>query len=346
MIGGHIVIDATALRKQLGAFRTSSDLRAVRECIVTLGPLLLCWTLTFAIGRASPCLALLMTPITSAFLVRTFLIQHDCGHHAFFTRRWMNDAVGRVIGLLTFTPYEYWRRGHALHHAYSGNLSRRGFWDVPMLTVAQYSALNPIARFAYRLIRHPFVLFGLAPFYLFVVQQRLPFGLMRQGWKPWASTIGTSAGLVLIVWALSAQVGYVTLAIVGLPVLALTASTGVWLFFVQHYFDQAYFEAGPDWSFEEAALHGSSVYLLPPILMWFTANIGIHHIHHLDSRIPFYRLPDALDAHPELKAIGQLRIRDSAYCMGRTLWDEEQHRFVRSGRSSGRHGAAPSRPAA
>jgi len=322
-------MDPEHLRKDLARFRTPSDKRAALECLVTLVPLALCWVLTFLSAEHSLVLSLLMTPLTSAFLVRTFLIQHDCGHHGFFSKAWLNDAVGRTIGVLTFTPYEYWRSVHAMHHAYSGNLSRPGFWNVPMLTVDEYYALGPLQRWRFRLVRHPLVLFGFAPFYLFVIQQRLPFGLMRRGYRPWISALGTNAMLTLILWLLARQVSLSTMAIALLPVFALSTSIGVWLFFVQHYFEASHFRREPDWIFAEAALRGSSLYRLPQPLMWFTANIGIHHIHHLDSRIPFYRLPDALDAYPELKGTGRVRVRDSAFCVARALWCEQDGRFVR-----------------
>ncbi|MDX0001589.1 fatty acid desaturase [Sinorhizobium meliloti] len=316
------------LRRSLRAYRKPSNHRALFECIVTLGPLLACWTITFSIARQSIAAALFMTPITSAFLVRTFLIQHDCGHHSFFSQRWMNDWLGRIVGVLTFTPYEYWRRGHSLHHAHSGNLAKRGFWDVPMLTVRQYEALRPAKRWAYRLVRHPLILFGVGPFYLFVIHQRLPFGQMRTA-AAWVSALGTNLAVALMLRVLGESVGYITLAAVATPVLVLTSTIGVWLFFVQHYYEHSHFSQQVDWSFGEAALHGSSLYILPEPFMWLTADIGIHHIHHLDSRIPFYRLRAALNAHPELRSIGRVTIRDSTFCLKRILWDSDKQVFVR-----------------
>ncbi|CAN5465227.1 fatty acid desaturase [soil metagenome] len=321
-------MNAERLRKNLARFRTPSSARAAGEIAITLFPLAGCWALTFLCAQNLPGLLVLVWPLTSLFLVRTFLIQHDCGHHGFFPSARLNDAVGRMLGILTFTPYEYWRRGHAMHHAYSGNLDRRGFWDVPMVTVEEYRALGPFRRWGLRLVRHPVVLFGFVPFYLFVIQQRLPIGLMRQGWRPWASALGTNAMLAALLTLVVSAFGLFVTVVAMLPILAMTASIGVWLFFVQHYFGASHFRREEHWNFADAALHGSSLYRLPQPLMWFTANIGIHHIHHLDSRIPYYRLPNAISAYPELEGVGCLPVLASGFCVSRILWDESRAGFV------------------
>jgi acyl-lipid omega-6 desaturase (Delta-12 desaturase) len=260
--------------------------------------------------------------------VRLFMIQHDCGHGAFFRRRAANDWLGRLIGPLTLTPYDVWRRSHAVHHATSGDLGRRGIGDVTTLTVREYLALPRWRRFGYRLYRNPIVLFGLGPAFLFIVQHRLPIGSMWVGWRPWLSTMATNAGIALIVLVMMWLVGVRPFLLVHLPITLLAASIGVWLFYVQHQFEDTFWAEAPAWNLHEAALHGSSHYDLPGILRWFTANIGMHHVHHLCSRIPYYRLPHVLRDHPELGAVGRLTLMQSLGCVRLVLWDETHRRLI------------------
>jgi omega-6 fatty acid desaturase (delta-12 desaturase) len=272
--------------------------------------------------------SLLIAVPTSGFLVRLFMIQHDCGHGAFFANRSMNDWVGRVIGVLTMTPYDVWRRTHASHHAGSGNLNRRGMGDIDTLTVREYRASSRWGRLRYRLYRNPLVMFGLGPAYLFLLQHRLPVGLMRGGWRPWVSTQATNAAIAAIAVALIWLIGVKAFFLVHLPIVLLAATCGVWLFYVQHQFEDTHWNENCRWNLHEAALHGSSHYDLPPPLRWFTANIGIHHVHHLYSRIPYYRLPSVLRDYPELRQVGRLTLLQSFRCARLTLWDETQRRLV------------------
>jgi len=254
------------------------------------------------------------------------MIQHDCGHGSFFRHRRANDWAGRIIGVLTLTPYGFWRRTHAMHHASSGNLDRRGFGDVDTLTVDEYRARSIWGRLRYRLYRHPLVMFGIGPAYLFILQYRLPVGMMRGGWQPWASTMQTNLAITLIVGVLVWLIGIKAFLLVHLPITLLASSAGVWLFYVQHQFENTTWEH--EWDLHQAALHGSSHYDLPPFLGWFTANIGIHHVHHLCSRIPYYRLPRVLHEHPELCAINRLSLRESFRCVRLVLWDETRRCLV------------------
>jgi omega-6 fatty acid desaturase (delta-12 desaturase) len=264
----------------------------------------------------------------AGFLLRLFMIQHDCGHGSFFRRRLMNDWTGRVIGVLTLTPYDYWRRSHALHHASSGNLDRRGIGDIDTLTVGEFQARSPWRQLLYRLYRHPLVMFGVGPAYLFLLRHRLPIGLMRGGWRPWSSVMGTNAAIAILVAAIVWLGGVGPFLLVQLPITLLAASIGVWLFYVQHQFEDTHWDRGDQWSFHEAALHGSSHYDLPIVLRWFTANIGVHHVHHLSSRIPYYRLPEVLRDRPELRNVGRLTLVQSLKSVPLVLWDEEQRRLV------------------
>jgi omega-6 fatty acid desaturase (delta-12 desaturase) len=256
------------------------------------------------------------------------MIQHDCGHGAFFRRRVANDWLGRMLGTLTLTPYDTWRRSHAIHHASSGNLERRGIGDVTTLTVREYLGLSTWRQLGYRLYRNPIVLFGLGPAYLFVFRHRLPIGSTRTEWWPWFSTMATNGAIALIVIIMVWLVGVRSFLLVHLPITLLAASIGVWLFYVQHQFENTYWAKEPAWSLHEAALNGSSHYALPSILRWFTADIGVHHVHHLCSRIPFYRLQRVLRDHPELKAVGRLTLVQSLSCVRLVLWDEEGRRLI------------------
>jgi omega-6 fatty acid desaturase (delta-12 desaturase) len=316
---------ATVLRK----YREPNHARSVFELIITAGPFLLLWVLAWLALDVGYWLSLLLVVPAAGFLVRLFMIQHDCGHGSFFRDRVTNDWVGRALGALTFTPYGYWRRSHAVHHASSGNLEERGIGDITTLTVREYLNLSKWGRLRYRIYRHPIVLFGFGPAYLFILQQRLPVGLMvGKGWQPWISAMATNAAIALLVAGTMWLVGVKPFLLLHLPIVALAASIGVWLFYVQHQFEDTFWTDSSNWNVHEAALHGSSYYDLPAVLRWFTANIGVHHVHHLCSRIPYYRLPQVLRDYPELKGVGRMTIMESFGCVQLTLWDEAHRRLI------------------
>jgi len=327
---GTAPIEASRWTQILGRYRQPSRMRSMVELAVTATPLAALWTAAwFAYSLGFWWLSLLIAVPAGGFLVRLFMIQHDCGHGAFFPHKQVNDWIGRAIGVLTMTPYDFWRRTHAVHHATSGNLDRRGMGDVDTLTVREYNARSRWGRLQYRLYRHPLVLFGLAPAYLFIVQHRLPVGLMRSGgWQPWISTQATNTAIALIAIGLIWLIGVKAFFLIHLPIILIAATVGVWLFYVQHQFEETTWSEGRRWNLHEAALHGSSHYDLPGVLRWFTANIGIHHVHHLCSRIPYYRLPRVLRDHPELRDIGRLSLWESFRCVRLVLWDEAQQRLV------------------
>jgi omega-6 fatty acid desaturase (delta-12 desaturase) len=256
------------------------------------------------------------------------MIQHDCGHGSFFRHRLANDWVGRVIGVLTLTPYDFWRRTHAIHHASSGHLERRGIGDVDTLTVREYLSRSFWGRLRYRAYRHPLVMFGVGPAYLFILQHRLPIGLLRCGWWPWLSTMATNVAIAAITAGLIWLVGLGPFLLVQLPISLLAGVIGVWLFYVQHQFEMTFWAHDGEWTFQEAALRGSSHYDLPRILRWFTANIGVHHVHHLCSRIPYYRLRQVLQDHPELLDVSRLTLLESFRCVRLVLWDEGLRRLI------------------
>jgi acyl-lipid omega-6 desaturase (Delta-12 desaturase) len=326
---GRAAPDARAWPKTLTRYRDPSTARGLLEIAVTFLPLVALWALVWAaVDLGHWWLGLLLAIPAAGFLVRLFLIQHDCGHGAFFRNRLANDWFGRIAGIVTLTPYGVWRRAHALHHASTGNLDRRGFGDIDTLTVDEYRARSFWGRLRYRLYRHPLVMFGIGPAYLFFLQHRLPVGQMRAGWRPWASVMATNLAIGLAAAGLIWLVGLKAFMAVHLPIMLIAASMGVWLFYVQHQFELTSWDRDDDWTHDTAALHGSSHYDLPGFLRWFTANIGMHHVHHLSSRIPYYRLPDVLRDHPELRDIGRLTLRQSLRCVPLVLWDERRRRLV------------------
>ena len=313
---------------RLGIYRLPDNRRAIFEIVVTAVPLLGLWGLMWGLAGVSAWLALPLAVPAAGLLVRLFMIQHDCGHNAFFSSRKANDWTGRVLGVLTLTPYDFWRHSHALHHAGSGNLEHRGIGDIDTLTVDEYRSRSRWGRLRYRIYRHPLVMFVAGPSYLFFLQHRLPVGAMNRGAMPWLSTMLTNLGIAALAVSLVMVMGISTFLVIHVPIVAIAASIGVWLFYVQHQFEQTYWEHNTDWSHPDAALHGSSFYDLPAPLMWVTGNIGVHHLHHLSSRIPFYRLSEVLSDYPELRTIGRLTLRESLKCVKLALWDQQSKKMV------------------
>jgi omega-6 fatty acid desaturase (delta-12 desaturase) len=322
------VNDAKGVSKALVPYRRAKPLRGVFEVLVTAAPLIAIWALACVALHFRIWWGLVLVAPAAAFLVRLFMIQHDCGHGSFFPDKHANDWLGRVIGVLTLTPYDYWRQSHAVHHASSGALDNRSLGGVETLTVEEYAALSWKRRLGYRLYRHPLVMFGLGPTYLFLLQQRLPVGLMRGGWRPWLSTMGTNLAIAAIAGGTLWLMGWRAFLLVNVPIVVLAGTIGIWLFYVQHQFEETHWSRDGEWDLRDAALRGSSHYDLPPIVRWFTGNIGVHHVHHLSSRIPFYRLREVLKDFPQLKAVGRITFWQSLRCINLSLWDEANQRLV------------------
>lgn len=312
----------------LAKYREPSTTRSIWELVATLVPFIALWGLAWASLSISNWLAFGLAVLNGGFLVRIFAIQHDCGHSSYFRSRVAGDWVGRALGVLTLTPYDVWRRSHSIHHATHGNLDQRGVGDILTLTVAEYRARGKMGRFLYRLYRNPVVLFVLAPSYLFILQNRLPFGLMNQGWRYWTSAMGTNAILAIAVGIMLWLGGLLPVILIFLPTSIIGATVGVWLFYVQHQFEATHWAKEDEWQVHSSALEGSSHYVLPAPLRWMTANIGIHHVHHLYSRIPFYRLTEVLRDHKELAEAQKLTILESLKSVRLHLWDEASGRLV------------------
>ena len=312
----------------LARYRTPNQLRSAFELGITIAAFFGLWAAAWYALSISYWLAAAIAVVNGGFLLRLFIIQHDCGHSAFFNNRHVGDWIGRALGVLTLTPYDVWKRTHSIHHSASGNLDKRGMGDVHTLTVEEYRQKSFWGRFGYRLYRHPVVLFGLGPTYLFMLQNRLPIGLMKSGVKYWISAMGTNAGialgLALVIWF----GGLMPFLLVFLPTSLIAASVGVWLFYVQHQFEDTHWDHNSDWQLHDAALHGSSHYVLPGVLRWLTGNIGVHHVHHLYARIPFYRLTEVLRDYPVLAEAQRLGLIESFACVKLQLWDERQRRLL------------------
>jgi acyl-lipid omega-6 desaturase (Delta-12 desaturase) len=333
---------ATAWSRILRPYRMPNASRGIFESLVTAVPYAMLWALMWASLGVGYWLCLALALPTACFRMRLFMIQHDCGHGACFGRRSANDWLGRILGVVTLTPYSFWQRAHALHHAHAGNLDHRGSGDIITLTTGEYRARTRVQRAIYRFYRSPPCMFGLIPTYLFVLHYRLPIGLMRVGRQPWISTMGTNAAIAGVAALLIWLIGAWPLFLVEAPVIVFSASIAVWFFFVQHQFEDTLWARDDEWRFEDAALHGSSHYELPSALAWFTGNIGVHHVHHLSSRIPFYRLQEVLRDHPQLTSVARLTFVQSLRCARLALWDENQQKLIsfRQERLSARHSAA------
>ena len=317
-----------AWAKHCARFRGALPARAVLQILTTSAPFLALVTAMIWISYWSYLAALALAVPAGGLMVRFFIIQHDCGHGSFLGSQKLNDWLGRAMSLLTLTPYGLWRREHAQHHAGSGNLERRGVGDIETRTVEEYRAMNWFERLRYRVYRNPLFLFGFGVPLYFIAIQRLPWchGLpFRDSWK---SVTGLNAAIVVVYGALGYFIGYMTLLKIGLPIIVVAAAAGGWLFFIQHQFEHTVWEAPKDWDFQTAAVLGSSYYVLPKLLQWFTGNIGLHHIHHLNSMVPNYRLQECLDALPELSKVNRLTLLDSIKCVRLTLWCERTRRLV------------------
>ncbi len=304
--------------------------KSIWQVINSIVPYLLLCGLMFWTLHISYWLTLAVAVATGGFMVRIFIIFHDCGHGSFFKSRYANDVLGFVTGVLTFTPYHQWRHKHALHHATSGDLDRRGTGDIWTLTVQEYVEAPLWKRFLYRLFRNPFVLIVLVPLYLFLIHQRFPsraVGKLERRGVHW-----TNGALLAIVVLMSLTIGIKAYLLIQLPIMTITGATGLCLFYVQHQFEGVYWERRKNWGFAEAALRGSSFYKLPAFLQWFTGSIGFHHVHHLSPRIPNYNLEKCHREIPMFQKVRPLTIWSSMKAFSLCLWDEQMKSLVGYGR--------------
>ena len=315
-------------RALLGPYSGPELRRSVTQILTSAPPYFLFWYASYRALDVSYWLTLVLALPAAAFLTRLFMIQHDCGHGSFFKSRKVADTVGFWIGVLTLTPYRYWRKTHAYHHAHSGNLDFRGFGDIDTLTVSEYYGMPLLGRLRYRAYRHPFVLLGLGGLYLFLLKHRYPWDIPRRWKRAWISVWRTNAVLAAIVALMWLTIGLKAFVLVHLPILLYTVSAGVWLFYVQHQFEDTYWHEHEEWSYFDAGLEGSSHLVLPKWLQWITASIGIHHIHHISARIPNYKLQECLDGIPEFQKVTKVSIWDGIKTLRLSLWHEDTRRLV------------------
>ena len=302
--------------------------KATWQLLNTFVPYIALWTLMVGMLHrgVSYAFVLPLAILAAGLLVRIFIFFHDGCHGSFFASRRANRILGYVCGILTFTPYEDWRRPHAEHHATTGNLERRGVGDIWTLTVEEYLARPRWVRFAYRFFRNPLFLFVVAPMFMFLIVQRFPH--KRAGKRERSSVTLTNVAILLVVALASLTIGLRTYLLIQIPIITVAGSIGMWLFYVQHQFEPVYWAHQPQWNPMSAALAGSSYYKLPKVLQWFSGNIGLHHIHHLRPRIPNYNLQQCYNEVHILQAVETLTLGRSLRSMFLHLWDESQQKLV------------------
>jgi omega-6 fatty acid desaturase (delta-12 desaturase) len=318
--------DIAAWKEIVLRYQKPSTWRALWQIIDTIIPFGLVWYLMYLSLPVSWWLVVPLAILAGGLLVRVFIIFHDCGHGSFFKSVHANDAVGFLAGILTFTPYYHWRWEHAIHHSSAGDLDRRGTGDVWTMTVQEYLESSRWKKFAYRLARNPIVLFVIAPLFLFLIRQRFPSPKASRRERD--SVHAMNAAILAMVIGLSWIFGIKAYVLIQLIILMVAGGAGVWLFYVQHQFEDVYWERGDNWSYTAAALQGSSFYKLPRILQWFSGNIGFHHIHHLSPRIPNYNLEKCHQADPLFQAVKPIRLFSSLKSFTYRLWDEKGRKLV------------------
>lgn len=339
-----------SLAQHCSHYKGGDTARALFQLITTCSLFLIsCAAMWLGLRNGVIWPALLLWLPTGGLLVRMFIIQHDCGHLSYFKTRKANDWVGRALSIFTVTPYGFWRDAHNMHHSASGNLDGRGIGSIDTLTVTEYEALPPMRRLAYRLYRNPVVALLIGPPLHIMILQRLPLknaGMFVDGYKSipahksWRSIIGLDIAMLLFYGGLTLLMGGMTVAMIFIAPIMIATWAGGWLFFIQHQFEDAYWAGRKDWNFQEAAVMGSSYYKLHPILQWFTGNIGLHHIHHLCSLIPNYKLQECLETNDHLKNLNVMTIRQSLKSIPLALWDESRKVMISFRQYRQRHTAS------
>jgi omega-6 fatty acid desaturase (delta-12 desaturase) len=323
--GGITETDWNAL---LAPYRKPVAWRAWFQVLNTAIPFFALWATMYLSLRVGYWLTVLLAVPTAMFLVRMFMFQHDCGHGAFTPSQKVNNVIGSLIGVLTLVPYDYWRKTHAIHHATSGNLDIRSFGDIDTLTVKEYLSRSRWKRLGYRLYRHPFVMLVVGPIWQFVIKHRWPTDAPREWKREWQSVYWTNAVLLGLIAILGLTIGIGPFLMVQLPVTLLAGAMGVYFFYVQHQYEDTYWRYREAWNYYHAGLEGASHLVMPRWLQWFTANIGLHHIHHVSSRVPNYSLQRCYDENPEFHDVTRLTLPQSVRTLWLTLWDEGEGKLV------------------
>ena len=314
------------LRKQISPFEKSNTSTSVKQLFNTIPPFILLWVAAYVSLEISYWLSLGLSIIASGFVIRIFIIFHDCTHQSFFKSRKANDILGTITGIITLFPYEQWKRSHSIHHATSSNLNKRGTGDIWILTVDEYLAAPFWLRLKYRLYRNPLVMFGLGPIFLFLITNRFNRKDARK--KERINTYVTNFSILILYTLLCLVIGWQAFLMIQLPILFVSGMLGIWLFYVQHQFEDSYFEDEEKWDYVKAAIEGSSYYKLPKLLQWVTGNIGFHHVHHLSPKVPNYYLEPVHENILPLQKATTITIRSSLKALRFRLWDEKSKTFV------------------
>jgi acyl-lipid omega-6 desaturase (Delta-12 desaturase) len=318
--------DHKAWMDKIAKYNNPELKKSIWQLVNSIGPFLMLWSLMLYFYNISPWISLALTIPAAGFMVRVFIIFHDCGHGSFFKSRKANHIVGSIAGILTFTPYFQWRYEHAVHHATSGDLDKRGTGDVKTMTVDEYNAASFWKRVKYRIYRNPFVMFVIGPLFMFLIVHRLidKKGKKQERW----SVVYTNIVLFAIAVIMYFTIGLKAYFLMQIPILLMAGGAGIWLFYVQHQFEDVYWERSEKWDYVSAAIDGSSFYKLPKFFQWFTGNIGFHHIHHVSSKIPNYYLEKCHVENEVFKQVKPVTLRTSFKSAKFRLWDEAQQRLV------------------
>ena len=314
------------LKKGIAPYEKANVKVSVRQLLNTIPPFFLLWFLAYQSLQVSVLLAVVIAIVAAGFLVRVFIIFHDCTHNSFFSSRKANDRLGTILGIMTLFPYEKWKRDHNIHHATSGNLDKRGTGDIWIMTVNEYLQASFWQKLIYRLYRNPFVMFVLGPLYLLLVSNRKNHKGAKR--KERINTHVTTSAAVIIYALVIMLIGWQAFLIIQGTILFVAASLGIWLFYVQHQFEDAYFENKDEWDYVKAAIDGSSYYQLSKPLQWLTGNIGFHHVHHLSPRVPNYYLETVHETNPSLQRVTTITLRTSLKALRFRLYDENQKTFI------------------
>ncbi|AOM81449.1 fatty acid desaturase [Salisediminibacterium beveridgei] len=314
------------LKKSMKPFEVTDHQTSIKQLLNTLVPYVLLWALAYMTMSISYWLAVPIMILAAGFLVRTFIICHDCCHQSFFKSRRANAIMGTITGALTHVPFEQWKNAHNTHHASSSNLDKRGTGDMWIMTVDEYQEASLLKRVWYRIYRNPVMMFGIGPVAVFFIQYR--FNVKGARRKERINTYLTNGLIASFYIGMMLLLGWQSFLLIQMPIAWLAGTLGIWLFYVQHQFEETYFEHDEEWSYVQAAIDGSSYYQLPKILQWLTGNIGYHHVHHLSPRVPNYKLSEAHEATPPLHHATTITLATSVKSLKYRLWDENQKEFI------------------
>ncbi len=317
------------LKKSVSPYEKSSAKASVTQLLNTIPPFILLWAAAYWSLSVSYWLSLPFIALAAGFMIRIFIVFHDCCHQSFFKSRKANEILGTFTGILTMFPYHQWKHSHSIHHSTSSNLDKRGVGDMWLLTVDEYVAAPLWTKIRYRIYRNPLVMFGIGPFAVFLLEYRFNRKGARRA-ERWNTRI-TNVGIAALYGSLCWAIGWEAFLLVQLPIFWLSGAAGIWLFYVQHQFEETYYEHDSEWSYVKAAVEGSSYYKLPKALQWLTGNIGFHHVHHLSPRVPNYLLEEAHNSVPPLQHATTVTLKSSFAALKFKLWDEQRKDFVTFG---------------